>query len=306
MRRHTLASILFINILFFCICFGLFWFGTGWISSAAAQSAQVPSNIGCVPEGSPHAASLDIGEDGVILLDGKHRLRLAGLLWPDGQESETRKALARKIITALAGQKLSWRPAGEADRWGITPAHVFVAEPDGLLPPFWLQGGIVEAGLAPAWPDLIEKPCWIILQLHETIARRAKRGFWAPRAQAARHSRIRQDPAQHQGRRIVALWRVSSVKSGRAVTFVNLGKPARSGASLWISQSQRQNFSKAGREITQWTGKWIITRFVLNEYGLRRIRIETPDHVDILDERPHADPAQNRDEPDMPKKIGTP
>lgn len=301
MRRHRLASILFITSLFFLTYFCPFWFGFGWIGPAAAQGTRISPNIGCLPEGSVHATSLEIGEDGVILLDGKHRLRLAGLLWPDAQEGETRKGLTSKITAALADQKLSWRPAGEADRWGIVPAHVFVAEPGGLLPPFWLQGGIVEAGLAPAWPDLIEKPCWTILQQHESRARRAKRGFWAPRAQAARHGRIRQEPAQHQGRRIVALWRISSVKSGRAVTFVNLGKPARGGASLWISQSQKQNFAKAGRDITQWTGKWIITRFVLNEYGLRRIRIETPDHVDILDERPHADPAPNRDEPDKPR-----
>lgn len=287
MVRPPLASL----IAHVLLC--LLWIGGGgWASLARAQAParqDMPISA-CLAAGSAPVEKVDVGEDGILLLDGRTRIRLAGLLWPDGEEKTVRKALAERLTAALAGQGVTWRAAGEADRWGILPASLFVSEPGSTLPPFWLQAGIVEAGIAPGWPNIPEKACWTTLKQHEAVARRAKRGYWAPRAQAARLRPVWAAPERHQGRRMVALWRVARVRQGRAVTFVNLSRTPRGGASLWISQSMAKRLMQDGKDITTWEGKttqegkWIVIRFVVGNHGLKRIRLETPDDVDILDE----------------------
>jgi hypothetical protein len=280
MARPPLASLLMRVLL--CLA----WIYAGHAPFAAAQGLQKQNMAvsSCQPVDAVPLQGVDVGEDGILLLDGHTRIRLAGILWPDGEEKSARIALAERLTAAMAGQALSWRKAGEADRWGILPAHLFVSEPGSTLPPFWLQAGILEAGLAQGWPNILEKSCWTTLKHHESLAIRAKRGVWAPRAQSARLRPVWAAPEHHQGRRIVALWRVARVRQGRAITFVNLSRVSRAGASLWISQSMAKRLMQDGKDMSTWQSKWIIARFVVGSHGLKRIRPEAPDHVDILDE----------------------
>lgn len=287
MRRPSLASLLMRVLL----CFAWIYGGSLPFAQAQALLNQELMISSCHPAGSSPVQSLDVGEDGIFLLDGRTRIRLAGILWPDGEEKTTRIALAERLRTALAGQNLFWRKAGEADRWGILLASLFVSEPGSALPPFWLQAGLLEAGLAQGWPNILEKPCWLTLKQHEKVARLARRGVWAARAQSARLRSVWANLERHQGRRIVALWRIARVRQGRAVTFVNLSRVPRAGASLWISQGIAKRLMQEGKDITKLEGKWIITRFVVGERGLKRIRLEAPEHVDILDE--HAPTMRN-------------
>lgn len=257
--------------------------GICWLINPAFGWAQIQH--GCTPAGAKPASTITLKHDGVLHIDGDIRLSLAGVLWPDALEEEARDQLYQSLTNALAGQIISWKPAGTANRWGIMPAYLFVQEKGTTLPPFWLQAGMVEAGLTPAWPNLLEKPCWQALLAHERSAQHKNLGYWASTAQTKRHATINADLAAHQGRHLVARWRVSSVKAGRAVQFINLAEATRNGSALWLSQNQATNFAKIGKNSADWQGKWIILRFVLNEHGFRRIRVETTEHVDILDEK---------------------
>lgn len=227
-----------------------------------------------------------VSPDGTLTLADGFRARLAGIVWPDHLEPGQRKALAAIVERAVAGQTLRWKPAAGPDRWGIVPVHLFLQEPDGNRTPFWLQAGLVENGLVPLWPDAMGKDCLDTLAAHEAIAIRARRGIWAPRAQAARHRVIEAAREAHAGRRIVALWRVRSVKPWRSMHFVNIVPSFRGGPSIGLTRKQVTSLIDSGRNPAEWRGRWVVARFVLGAAGLSRIRVESISPVDVAPRRP--------------------
>jgi hypothetical protein len=206
-------------------------------------------------------------------------LRPAGIVWPDHLEPGRRRELAARIAEALAGQQVSWKPAAGPDRWGRVPAHLFIREPDGDLAPFWLQAGLVEAGLVPAWPEPEQAECWAALRRHETLAIRARRGHWAPRAQAQRHREAEAKRESHAGRRMVALWRVRSVRTWRNLVFVNFAPSFRGAPSVGLTARQLSRLRDSGQDPAGWTGKRVVVRFIVGGGGLTRLRVETPWHI---------------------------
>ncbi|HRE20031.1 MAG TPA: hypothetical protein PKW21_03240 [Rhabdaerophilum sp.] len=223
---------------------------------------------------------------GVITLADGFRIRLAGIVWPDHLEPRQRKALAAILERAAVGQTLRWKPAAGPDRWGVTPAHLFIQEPDGGRAPFWLQAGLVENGLTPVWPEGLGKDCLDMLAAHEAIAIRARRGIWAPRAQATRHRMIEAARDAHAGRRMVALWRVRSVKPWRSMHFVNIVPSFRGGPSVGLTRKQVKALVDSGTNPAEWRGRWVVARFVLGSAGLSRIRVESISPVDAAPRRP--------------------
>jgi hypothetical protein len=248
---------------------------------AATQAAALP----CEPADALATEITGPDEDGVIRLKEGFRIRLANIVWPDPLQPRLRESLRATLSNALAGQKISWKPAAGPDRWGVTPAHLFVKEASGDLPPFWLQAGLAETGLVPAWPDPAGA-CMDRIAEHEASAIRARRGIWAPRAQAERHRVIQSNPAMHAGRRIVALWRVRSVKPWRSMHFVNIVPSFRGGPSIGLTRKQVTALNAAGKKPADWKGKWILARFVLGPAGLSRIRVETINPVNASSRRP--------------------
>lgn len=221
--------------------------------------------------------------DGVFRIAEGYRIRLANIVWPDHLEPGQRSALSATLDAALKDQRISWKPAAGPDRWGITPAHLFIREAEGTLPPFWLQAGLVEAGLLPAWPEPQNSACWTRLAAHEASAIKARRGYWAPRAQSARHRTIEAGREAHAGRRLVAIWRVKSVRPWRSMHFVNIVPSFRGGPSIGLTRRQMTLLGDANKNPTLWQGKWIVARFIVGAGGLSRLRVETPDHIGPID-----------------------
>ncbi len=227
-----------------------------------------------------------IDATGVATLTDGFRIRLAGIVWPDHLEPHQRKTLAAIIERATVGQVLRWKPAAGPDRWGVTPANLFVQEPDEARSPFWLQAGLVENGLTPVWPDGLGKDCLDTLAAHEGVAIRARRGIWAPRAQAARHRAVEAARDANAGRKMVALWRVRSVKPWRSMHFVNIVPSFRGGPSIGLTRKQVTALVDSGRNPAEWRGRWVVARFVLGSAGLSRIRVESISPVDVVPRRP--------------------
>lgn len=246
---------------------------------APAFAAPLP----CAPEGALPLVIERIGEDGVIPISDGLSLTLANIVWPDHLEPAARGDLVARLKSASAGQRLSWKPAAGPDRWGHVPAHLFVQEPGGALAPFWLQAGLVEAGLAPAWPEPDNSACWALLRTHEGHAIKARRGYWAPRAQTHRHRVIEASRPAHAGRKTVALWRVASVRPWRNLVFVNFAPSFRGAPSLGLTSRQVAQLAETGLAVQDWKGKRIVVRFILGGLGLSRIRIEAPRHLDLVE-----------------------
>lgn len=249
------------------------------IAGRAAGQAPLP----CAAKDALRTEITAIDPDGVIRIADGFRLRLANIVWPDHLEPGRRAALAGRIRAALAGQATTWKPAAGPDRWGVTPAHLFVLEPRSDRAPFWLQAGLVEAGFVPAWPDPVHSECWSALLGHERIAVRARRGYWAPRAQSARHRVIEAERAPHAGRRVAALWKIRSVRRWHSLVFVNIAPSFRGGPSLALTERQVRQLREAGQDVFQWQGKWSIARFVTGIGGMSRLRLETSGHIGLLE-----------------------
>jgi hypothetical protein len=75
-------------------------------------------------------------------------------------------ALGRKVEVRFGGS--------HHDRYGVTTAHIFVAGEH----PIWLQEGLVNAGLAQAFPQPDNHTCSNQLTAIEETARNESRGYW--------------------------------------------------------------------------------------------------------------------------------
>lgn len=250
---------------------GVFGFLVGLSLGNGSPASASP----CEARESLPAELVGIGQDGTFTLADGTRLRLAGVVWPDHLQPLARRALVARLEAALHGQHIRWKAVAPPDRWGLSSANLFVQEPGGSQAPFWLQAGMLERGLVPAWLEGMSGTCLDDLLAHENQAIRARRGHWAPRAQAARHRAISREPTQHFGRRMVAIWKVGEVKSWRALHFVNFVGIGRAGPSLSLSAKIAAHLKVDGKPVTDLRGQRMLVRFVVPGGGLSRIRIES-------------------------------
>lgn len=251
--------------------------------TAGGLKAQAQKPSACAIEGALEADIGAIAPDGTITLKDGLLLRLANIVWPDHLEPGVREKLAKGLTETLRSQRISWKPAAGPDRWGIVPAFLFVQEPSMAdqpdLPPFWLQAGMLEAGLVPAWPEFPHLECWKTLLEHEKIAVQRRRGHWAPRVQAQRLARIGTNPAAHAGRRIVVQWRIASARKWRDLVFLNMGQRGSEGASLSLAPATITALTTRGLAPEHLAGRRIIARIAVPGEGLRRARLESAEHL---------------------------
>lgn len=245
--------------------------------AGAARSASA-----CSSEGAIGFERADFRQDGIFRIDGAVEARLAGVIWPDRQEARSRAALVAAIEAALAGQKLGWKAAGLPDRWGVTPVHLFVREPEASAP-FWLQAGLVERGLVPVWPDGLGTDCLVRLELHERRAIALRRGYWAARAQAARLARLTEGRSDETGRRLSIIIAAGGVRPWRNLHFLNRAEdqPGRLAKrfSIAIPNAIISELTRSGDNPRDWSRHRVLIRAVLPPEGLARLRVETIERI---------------------------
>ncbi len=235
-----------------------------------------------MPDAALPAEVQRIETDGSIALKEGPVLKLANIVWPDHLEPNLREKLARGLMDSMKGQRITWKAVAPPDRWGATPAYLFVQEPDLNIPPFWLQAGMVEAGLVPAWPDSTGS-CWDELLRHEAVAISERRGHWAPRVQAQRLATIEADPARHAGRRMVVIWTIAAVRPWREIFFLNIRGSGRTGPSLSATSATISALTQRGKAPEALAGQRAVIRFLVAREGLRRSRLDSADHLSVLE-----------------------
>ncbi len=167
--------------------------GLGLVAAGEAR-AQAAVTLGCNLEPGPSRAVAGIVDGETLRLDDGVEVRLIGALAPrasdagtDGNvspawppEIATRDALAAWV----GGQSVALAFAGRrADRYGRVLAHVFMNR-DGE--DVWVQGRLVEDGLARAYALPESDACLGPLLERERRARQANRGLWAHAAYQVR------------------------------------------------------------------------------------------------------------------------
>lgn len=237
----------------------------------------------CRPAGAEPAEIASITRQGTFRLRDGRELTLAHLLPLDSSLAEDHGSGTAQLRAWLAGQKMSWKPAGEPDRWGRIPANLFLQEPDGREPPFWLQAGLAQQGWAALWPGRMPAVCMARLLAAERRAMAGSRGHWAAEVQAGHLARLASNPDGAIGLRMAAVFRIRSVRSGRLGSFVNFVPSLHGSPSLFLTARQMEAFRHAQRDPFSWQGKRVLLRFVVPIQGIGRIRIEGIDHLLPID-----------------------
>jgi len=147
-------------------------------SSAYGQHRQRAEEENCHLEPGGESIVLAItGPQTLHLADGR-MVHLAEVFTPASAEraglDPSSNATAYLRSTAL-GRKVEVKFGGSHhDRYGVTIAHIFVAGER----PLWLQEGLVNAGLAQAFPQPDNHTCSKQLASIEEKARDENRGYW--------------------------------------------------------------------------------------------------------------------------------
>ncbi len=148
------------------------------VSSASGEHRQDTDRRNCHLEPGGESTVLAIaGPQTLHLADGR-MVHLAEIFTPTSAERaglDPSLSATAYLRSAALGRKVEVRFGGSHhDRYGVTIAHIFVAGE----PPLWLQEGLVNAGLAQAFPQPDNHTCSKQLASIEEMARDANRGYW--------------------------------------------------------------------------------------------------------------------------------
>lgn len=231
------------------------------------------------------------GGETLILEDGR-AIRLIGVLGPrrarQGPASEARLAMERALSDLALGKKVSLQFGDrKRDRYGRVLAHVFlVNSPDSSI---WLQGKLVEDGLARVISFRDNRLCIKELLDLEDRARRDRRGFWESGFFAVRPA-IAEDLLLRlaQSYEIVE-GRIAKVAAIKGRTYLNFGHdwkrdftafiPSKTGPLFEPSEDDQRHHI----ELAELAGKQVRVRGWLKNYNGPSITISHPEQIELVD-----------------------
>ena len=152
---------------------------------ASARDEVLPTCAGLEP--GPERTVTRILDGETVALDDGTELRLIGALAPRAIDAGAEPgmwpaeiAAAEELRALLVGKSVELAYGGErSDRYGRIQAHAYVREGDGRR---WVQGHLLEQGLARAYVVAGNRACADALLAAERGAREARRGLWADAA----------------------------------------------------------------------------------------------------------------------------
>ncbi len=194
---------------------------------AANAHSQEPSSLGCGLEAGPERAVAAVLDGETVRLDDGKEVRLIGALAP--RASDVGAALARwpsqaathaALSDLVLGRTVALAFAGRReDRFGLVLAHLFVEDGGSRI---WVQGRLVERGLARAAPSPGNDACIGHLVERENAARADNRGLWGNSAYAVRPADRPTELARYQGRWELVRGTVEAVSGTQSLVFVDL------------------------------------------------------------------------------------
>ncbi len=184
------------------------------LSLGHAKAAGLPT---CFPQGGfeTHATAIKTARE--IEIGGKDVLLLAGIEIP---EQVSTRAIAR-VGELTAGKSLRYAPLSpKADRYGRIPAEIAVQQD----PALWLQGTLVEEGLALAMPIGIKSACANDLMSIERQARAMHAGLWSQPGQGRFDATKPAEIRNMAGRFALIEGKILSVGARDYASFLNFGR----------------------------------------------------------------------------------
>jgi endonuclease YncB( thermonuclease family) len=197
------------------------------------------------------------GPQTLRLADGRF-VRLAEVLTPSavsGAGYDPSAAATAFLRSAALGRKVEVKFGGaQRDRYGVYTAHVFVAGEH----PFWLQDGLVSAGLAQSFPQADNHACSRELASSEVRARRERRGHWGNalfKVLSAQDTRSISNLLQTYQ---VVEGKIARITKAGAHTIIHFGEETKFGFTVVIEPAAEKRLED--QNLNRWQGRFIRVR----------------------------------------------
>jgi len=254
-----------------CLC-GLLLSG----AAAAQGAADRPSARPCEAAVSEDAIAA-ISARGELLLASGRTIRLLDMRLP-ADDAASGRALA--WLRSLAGRPVTVAaPAGAADRWNRTAAHVALIDE---TPPLDVAGRLVDEGLGVVDAGGGRALCRPELLAREARARAGRVGHWA----GEEHTPVAvRDLARLQtlvGRFALVEGVVRSVGERRERTYLNFGPDWKTDMTVTIPKRTWAAMQERGLSAAALKGRRVRARGVLEEWQGVAVEVTAADMLEVL------------------------
>lgn len=259
----------------------------GWLALAVTLSVH-PALACSLPEG-PARAVVAVIDGDTLLLDDQSKLRLVGALRPSPPSANTpdadwppaaaaKEALERMVTGQTVLLEFDQRTT---DRYGQQLAQAFVVNEDGG---FWLQGRMVEEGLARAYSFPDNSGCAAELVQLEAGARALGLGIWANAAYNVREANKTDDLLRYTGSYQLVSGVVAEAANSKGRVFLDFGADWHTDFTASIEPKSRQMFEKAGFDLLSLKGKTVRVRGWIESANGPQIKVTHPGQIEVVDE----------------------
>jgi len=288
------------------------------VCMAATAAALVPSHLQASTPGEPRPSCVGLEPgpartvtrvvDGeTAALDDGTELRLIGALTPRAIDAGSAPgtwpaeiAATEELRALLLGKSLELGFGGErSDRYGRAQAQAYLREGDDRR---WVQGHLLEQGLARAYVVAGNRACADALLAAERAAREARRGLWGEAAYQVRPADRPADLLRYRATFQVVEGRVAGVAQVRGMVYLNFGADWRRAFSVSLRRSDLgllgadANNSKALEARLVRVRGWIDQRH--GPIATPTIDLSTAGLIEVLEE-PAGRPARGTHAPDQ-------
>jgi micrococcal nuclease len=250
-------------------------------------AALPPPTLACsLPEG-PARAVVSVIDGDTLVLDDHNKLRLIGALRPAPPTTSTTEDDWQPAVAAKAaleqltrGQSLLLeQDKRTADRYGQQLAQAFIVSGEGQV---WLQGKLVEEGLARAYSFPGNRGCAAELIALEALARAAKRGLWANAAYAVRPAEGTRELLRYIGSFQLVEGTVASAVASKGKVYLDFGTDWHTDFTAALDVSARKEFVAAGLDPVALKGQRIRVRGWIENANGPQIRVTHPEQIEII------------------------
>jgi micrococcal nuclease len=242
------------------------------MGTIAANAAAVPA---CFPQGGFEAHDVSAKTARELALPSKETLLLAGIDVPDFLEA---RALAR-VNELIAQKTLRYAElAAKPDRYQRIVADVAISGEA----PLWLQGTLVEEGLALSLPIGLKSPCAAELMQAEQAARASKAGVWSQVEGAQIKATDLGALQKAAGKFAIVEGRILNVGARDYATFINFGKDYRQDFAVIVVKKHLAAL-EASRSLAALKGKRVRVRGILEASPAPRMHLEEPLALEVLE-----------------------
>lgn len=245
--------------------------------------------LGCLLLAAPvHAfCDLDPGEvdrvaevvDGETLrLDGGLVVRLIGALAPQGPGAEAARAALEGIVR---GRLVRLFYGGRRrDRHGRALAQVFATGENGRA---WLQGLLVEAGLAQVYSFADDRACAADLLAKEAAARAAGKGLWSNGGFAVADALDLETLVGAEHRFAIVEGMIHAAIEVRGRVYLNFEADWRRDFTVSVAPRDRRAFETLGIDLAGLGGRRVRVRGWIVRRNGPMIEADHADQIEVLD-----------------------